>query len=38
MDLEQLIDNEVNVGEHISMDEILDMLLKKNQQMKPASY
>ena len=24
MDLEQLIDNEVNVGEHISMDDILD--------------
>ena len=24
MDLEQLIDNELNVGEHISMDDILD--------------
>ena len=29
MDLEQLIDNEVNVGEHISMDEILDNVVEE---------
>lgn len=28
MDLEQLIDNEVNVGEHISMDDILDNVVE----------
>ena len=30
MDLEQLIDNEVNVGEHISMDDILDNVVEDN--------
>ena len=29
-DLEQLIDNEVNVGEHISMDDILDNVVEDN--------
>lgn len=28
MDLEQLIDNEVNIGEHISMDDILDNVVE----------
>ena len=28
MDLEQLIDNEVNVGEHIAMDDILDNVVE----------
>ena len=30
MNLEQLIDNEVNVGEHISMDDILDNVVEEN--------
>lgn len=29
MDLEQLIDNEVNVGEHVSMDNILDNVVEE---------
>ena len=29
-DLEQLIDNEVNIGEHISMDDILDNVVEDN--------
>lgn len=29
MDLEQLIDNKVNVGEHISMDDILDNVVEE---------
>ena len=29
MDLEQLIDNEVNIGEHISMDDILDNVVEE---------
>lgn len=30
MDLEQLIDNEINVGEHISMDDILDNVVEED--------
>ena len=30
MDLEQLIDNDVNVGEHISMDDILDNVTEED--------
>ena len=30
MDLEHLIDNDVNVGEHISMDDILDNVTEED--------
>lgn len=30
MDLEQIIDNEVNIGEHISVDDILDNIVESN--------
>ena len=30
MDLEQMIDNEVNIGEHISVDDILDNIVEGN--------
>lgn len=30
MDLEQMIDNEVKIGEHISVDDILDNIVESN--------